>query len=82
MVDGHEVARVGNGKQVTVVLEPGRHTVYKAMDWARSEPLDIDARAEQSLQLECGCNVKPFRALVYAVARRWIWLRPAGDAVS
>jgi hypothetical protein len=83
IVDGREVARVGNGEAATVGVEPGRHTVYMAIDWGRSKPLEVTVAPEQAVQLECGPNVKPFLALVYAVVlfRRWVWLRPANGAV-
>jgi len=81
IVDGRTVARVGNGSEVAVTVEPGRHTVYMAIDWARSKSIEVDVAAEQTIHLECGPNVKPFLALVYATVlfRRWVWLRPASD---
>lgn len=79
VVDGRAVAHVGDGGEVAVAVTPGRHTVHMAIDWARSRPLDVEAAGEQTIHLECGPNVKPFLALVYAVVlfRRWIWLRPS-----
>jgi hypothetical protein len=83
VVDGREVARIGNGGTATVTVDPGWHTVYMAIDWGRSKPLDVNVGPEQVVQLECGPNVKPGLALVYALVlfRRWMWLRPASDAV-
>lgn len=84
IVDGRKVARVGNGGKATISIEPGKHNVRMAIDWGRSKPLDVHISPEQSLQLECGPNVKPGLALIYAIVlfRRWIWLRPANDAIS
>lgn len=84
VVDGRVVARVANGREVTVAVEPGRHKVHMAIDWARSRPLDVELTAEQSIRLECGPNVPPLLALIYVTVlfRRWVWLRPATDAAS
>ena len=82
VVDGQVAARVSNGGEATVTVEPGTHTIYMAIDWGRSKPLDVAVCAEQTIELECGPNVKPFLALVYVTVlfRRWIWLRPANGA--
>jgi hypothetical protein len=82
VVDGQAVARVGNGGSTTVAVMPGKHTVYMAIDWGRSKPLDVTVGPEQVVALECGPNVKLGLALVYALVlfRRWVWLRPASGA--
>src|SRR5699024_9259010 len=79
VVDGRAVARVGDGGTATVTVEPGMHTVCMAIDWGRSKPLSVTVGPEQVVRLECGPNVKPGLALVYALIlfRRWVWLRPA-----
>lgn len=80
VVNDREAVRVGNGSSAVFAVEPGRHTVHLALDWCRSRPLEVDVGPGQTVRLECGPNVKPFLALVYAVFlfRRWMWLRPAG----
>ena len=82
IVDGHIVARVANGKEVSVTVEPGAHSVQMAIDWGRSKPLDVNLGVGQTVRLECGPNAKPLLALVYAffLFRRWVWLRPANAA--
>ncbi len=82
VVDGRTMARIGNGGTAIVKVEPGNHTVYMAIDWGRSKPLDVTVGSEQVIQLEYGPNVKPGLALVYALVlfRRWVWLRPASGA--
>ena len=79
IVDGREAVRVSNGGVATVAVEPGKHTVYVAIDWCRSRPVEVSVAFGQTVQLDCGPNVKPFLELVYALVlfRRWIWLSPA-----
>ena len=82
IVDGRTVARVANGEEASVTVEPGAHSVHMAIDWARSAPLDVNVGVGQTVRLECGPNVKPFLALVYITVlhRRWVWLRLANSA--
>lgn len=77
LVDGIEVARVANGADVAVRVEPGDHVVTMKIDWCRSKALPVSVRDGQAVVLECGPNSRPLLALLYVtiLSQRYLWLR-------
>lgn len=78
MVDGREVARVGNDSSASVSVDPGTVDVQLQVDWCRSPTVRLDVGADETVHLECGPNANPLLALIYIVFMRdnYLWLHP------
>jgi hypothetical protein len=46
VIDGHEVARVANGQELTVPVAPGRHLVRVRLNRSHSNELQLDLEAD------------------------------------
>jgi hypothetical protein len=79
MLDGQEVGRVKRGESVSFDAAPGAHQLQMKIDWATSEPLDIQVAPGQDLRFECWPNAKPLTALYWITVGRskYIGLAPA-----
>ena len=84
LVDGERVAKIGSGKEISVELAAGHHTVELKLDWCRSNRVDIEVRQGQPVRLHCGSNYTGL-ALFRGVGRmitdpqEYLWLRPAAS---
>lgn len=63
-VDGELAARIATGQSVEIDLPPGGHRIVATIDWARSNPVEIDAEASGKHRLEVGSNVAGWRLLL------------------
>ena len=79
MLDGEEMGRVKRGESVSFDAAPGAHQLQMKIDWATSEPLDIEVAAGQDLRFECWPNAKPLTALYWTTfgRKKYIGLAPA-----
>src|SRR5262249_2606798 len=81
VVDSDLAYTIGRGQSVDISLPPGRHRLIAAIDWARSNPVEIELLPDQDCRLEVGSNVAGWRlllAVLYATVwrDRWLYLRP------
>jgi hypothetical protein len=65
MLDGEEVGRVKRGESVSFDAAPGGHQLQLKIDWATSEPLDVQVAGGQDLNFECWPNSSPLTALYW-----------------
>jgi hypothetical protein len=82
IVDSDLTYTIGRGQSIDIDLPPGRHRLIAAIDWARSNPVEIDLLPGQDRRLEVGSNVEGWRLLLAALyatiwRRRYLYLRPA-----
>lgn len=77
LVDGREAARIGNGGEAVVDVEPGSRSVRLEIDWCRSPELRVVVAPGERVQLECEAAANPFLALLYITLwrNRYIHLR-------
>lgn len=77
LLDGKEVARVANGAETEIDVEPGKHTVQMKIDWCRSLALDVDVDAGKTVTLLCGPNFSILLGFLYITVWRnkYMWLR-------
>jgi hypothetical protein len=78
-VDGEEVGTIRRGKEVSLDVAPGEHSIWLRIDWAESNKLDILSDGSR-LELECGSNFagwRTFLGVAHAVSARpgYLWLR-------
>jgi hypothetical protein len=68
-IDGEEVGDLQHGDEQTFEVQPGRHEIQLAVDWGRSQPVQLELAGEDQAQLLChGRN--PFLALYWITAGR------------
>jgi hypothetical protein len=72
LIDDAEVATIRPGEAIAIDLPPGRHRVVAAIDWARSNAIEIDAHPGGHHRIEVGSNVGGWRLLL-AVAYATVW---------
>jgi hypothetical protein len=67
MLDGMEIGEIKNGEEKEFDVAPGRHQLYLAIDWCRSNTIEFEA-GEDVTEFECASNLqgkKLFLALYY-----------------
>lgn len=69
LVDGSERGRVGNGGEIRVLVEPGRHRVQVKIDWCGSPAVDVDVEEGVAQVLECGPNATQLTLMYYVFLR-------------
>lgn len=77
VVDGKEVARLGNDSEVTVEVDPGHHALCMKIDWCCSPQVEFSIAEGELRHFECGPNANPFLAIFYISLwkDKYIWLR-------
>ena len=78
-IDGSEVARIRNGKEVTLDVPAGRHSMHLEIDWCSSNAVEFEM-GDADLDFECGSNFtgwQLFRGVGKVVTDRgaYLWLR-------
>lgn len=53
LIDGRKVGNIANNTEQTFALDPGPHTAQVSL-WAKSEIINIDLYAGDTIELECG----------------------------
>jgi hypothetical protein len=84
LLDGQEVGKVKHGESVSVDATPGPHRLQMKIDWATSEPIDLDVQPDQDLHFECWPNSTPLTALYWITfgRNRYIGLQAGGSAAQ
>jgi hypothetical protein len=72
LVDGKPVATIRRGQTIEVELPSGRHRITSMIDWARSNPVELEARSEGVYHLEVGSNLRAWRLLL-AILYVTVW---------
>jgi hypothetical protein len=79
IIDDEEVGRVRSGREISLPVAPGRHTMHLRIDWCRSNSVEfvLDGSA---LEFDCGSNFPGLRSLagvghLIAPAGEYLWLR-------
>ncbi len=82
LLDGAEAGSVKRGETVSVDAAPGAHTLQMKIDWATSEPVQVNVVGGQDLHFECWPNAKPLTAIYWTTLgrKKYIALAPAGAA--
>lgn len=80
LVDGSEAGRIGNGAEVRVQVQPGRHRVQLKIDWCASPALDVDVPDGAAQTLDCGPNATPLTAVFYVALRPGHYLALQGGS--
>ncbi|UOE95076.1 hypothetical protein [Alkalihalobacillus sp. LMS39] len=75
-IDNVHVKDIGDGKEVVIPIDKGQHTLHIAIDWVKSEKLEIDIDSGE-LELMCGSpltGVKlfiPFITIIGSFVPKW-----------
>ena len=79
MVDGEEVGTIRQGARENLEISPGRHEVMLKIDWAQSQPLQLELAQSGRVELFCKPNANPITALYWITLGRknYIGLRRA-----
>jgi hypothetical protein len=80
LVDGERVATVGRAQAIELELPAGRHRITATIDWAKGNPVDMEANPEGVYHLEVGSNLGGWRILLaffYATMwpGQWLYLK-------
>lgn len=73
LVDGQEMARLNAGQSVDLPVVSGRHTIVAKIDWCSSPTLNVDIRDGETVNFECGSNLRGLRlflAIIYVLFQR------------
>jgi hypothetical protein len=79
-IDGEEVGEIQHDDEKTFEVQPGRHEIQLAIDWGRSQPVQLELADGDEAQLLChGRN--PLLALYWITAgrNRYIALKMAAE---
>jgi hypothetical protein len=69
VLDGYEMARVNAGQFVEFPVFSGMHSIVAKVDWCSSPTLNRSVRKGETVQFECGSNLRGLRFIfvfVYA----------------
>jgi hypothetical protein len=74
------LGRIGNGEEKRFDIPPGEHRLMMKVDWGRSGVVRCSATEGQTLEFNCGSNLRGTRllyAIYYATLgyRNYLWLR-------
>jgi len=61
LVDGQEAARINAGQTVEIPVDAGAHSVVAKLDWCGSPTLHCDVHEGETVELECGSNLRGLR---------------------
>jgi hypothetical protein len=64
LVDGQEMARLNDGESVELPVVSGRHTIVAKIDWCSSPTLNVNIRDGETVNFECGSNLRGLRVLL------------------
>jgi|688.fasta_scaffold160329_2 hypothetical protein len=64
LVDGQEMARLNDGESVELPVVSGRHTIVAKIDWCSSPTLNVNIRDGETVNFECGSNLRGLRLLL------------------
>lgn len=53
VIDGTMVAKIRRGQRIELPISPGRHKVFMRINWGTSDPVELEARSGESVQLFC-----------------------------
>lgn len=84
LVDGREVAKVGNGDTVSLSVAPGIHTFSVVADRYLSEPVTLEVRPGDTATLLCGFSPGTGRRFLAAFTSpaNFVYLRSANDDLA
>jgi hypothetical protein len=82
LIDGVKQASVRAGENVAIELQPGPHEITAAIDWCRSNPLQLDVQPDGHHVLHVGPKLsgpRLWRGMLYiSIWRdRYLYLREA-----
>jgi hypothetical protein len=77
LLDGVKVGTVRSGEHVTFNATPGHHRLRLAIDYCRSEIVELDLSADQEARFECWTKARVLAAPYWLTlgSRRWIGIR-------
>ena len=51
IVDGHKVTSIRYGQTISIPIEPGQHSIHAEIDWFKSNKLQFEISANQTLKI-------------------------------
>ena len=81
LLDGEEVGRLKEGRELRLEIEEGHHVIRAKIDWCGSHPLSFEAGSDD-ITVNVRSGVRGWRvilAVIYAIAcwREWVVLELA-----
>jgi hypothetical protein len=64
LVDGVEMARVGNGETMSLAISAGKHELSLKISWCGSNTVRFEIFEDQSLRFSCGSSLRGTRLLL------------------
>ena len=61
LVDGQEMAHLNADQSVELPVVSGMHTIVAKIDWCSSPTLNVAIRDGETVNFECGSNLRGFR---------------------
>jgi hypothetical protein len=65
LLDGARVGSIKRGQTVLLKTEAGQHTLQVAIDWGRSQPVEVSLGPGEELRMRCWSNAKPMTGLYW-----------------
>ncbi|MBU7594987.1 hypothetical protein [Metabacillus halosaccharovorans] len=76
-IDNTQVHEIGNGEEIVLPIDKGRHELSISVDWVKSEKYEFDIKIGEEVYLLCGSPIKgaklliPFIPLIGSFVPNW-----------
>jgi hypothetical protein len=83
VIDSSEAGQVRPGETLELPVEAGSHVVQIAIDWARSQALDVDVAEGETVHLRCAPNTaqSALAGITYGRGKYVsLWRAPSADS--
>ena len=80
VIDDKKTAKISNGANLEIIVEPGSYELFLKIDWCRSNKIKFSISENEIKEFNCGSNLRGIKfifAIVYATIlwNRYIWLK-------
>lgn len=72
LLDNEVICEIADSASKEFTVEPGEHSIYVKIDWARSNKINFNMGDEETITFECSSNIQGVRlllAILYAIFR-------------
>jgi hypothetical protein len=80
MLDNGYVGDIKNGEVKDIDIEPGIHEIFLKIDWCRSNIIEFNVSANETVEFECGNSMDGMRILLSLVyitflKNKYLWIK-------
>jgi len=76
-VDGEQKGEIRRDSTEDFFVSEDTHRIHLKIDWCGSAEIEFTARAEETIEFDCGNNTKGFFAMYYVLfaPNEYLWLK-------